>query len=205
MKRYKYPRTPHLPWSPGATPDDERLVDLTVLRQSHVVVTEKMDGENTTIYSDGYVHARSIDSKHHESRSHLKALAASLQYQLEPGFRICGENLYATHSIEYTQLPSWFMVYSIWIDEICLDWRSTTELATRLGLTMVPVLYEGSWPGIAGFDRFAAPGSEGYVVRKSDFFTRTEFGVSMAKWVRPNHVQTDEHWMHGQIKVNQLA
>ena len=32
-----------------------------------------MDGENSTIYPDGYTHARSIDSAHHPSRSHLKS------------------------------------------------------------------------------------------------------------------------------------
>jgi hypothetical protein len=64
----RYPRTPHLPWSPGATPDDVRAGDLSGLLGREVVVTEKPDGENTTLYADG-VHARSLDSAHHPSRS----------------------------------------------------------------------------------------------------------------------------------------
>ena len=62
MDRIKYPRTPHFPWSPGATDDDKILQDLSVFDKQPVVITEKMDGENTTIYADGYIHARSLDS-----------------------------------------------------------------------------------------------------------------------------------------------
>ncbi|MGC5412734.1 RNA ligase family protein, partial [Streptomyces sp. DT225] len=59
--RTHYPRTPHLPWSPGATSDDVRMTDLAALAGTEVVVTEKLDGENTTLYADG-LHARSLDS-----------------------------------------------------------------------------------------------------------------------------------------------
>ena len=38
--RVHYPRTPHLPWSPGATADDVRTTDLGGLRGREVVVTE---------------------------------------------------------------------------------------------------------------------------------------------------------------------
>ena len=58
---YKYPRTPHLPFSPGGTKDDRRLRDINCFVGKEVVVTEKMDGENTSIYRD-YYHARSINS-----------------------------------------------------------------------------------------------------------------------------------------------
>jgi hypothetical protein len=48
--RVRYPRTPHLPWSPGATDDDERILDASALEGREVVVTEKLDGETTTLY-----------------------------------------------------------------------------------------------------------------------------------------------------------
>ncbi|MEV0787225.1 RNA ligase family protein [Streptomyces sp. NPDC050423] len=49
--RTHYPRTPHLPWSPGAASDDVRLADLAGLTGTEVVVTEKLDGENTPLYA----------------------------------------------------------------------------------------------------------------------------------------------------------
>ena len=42
-------RTPHLPWSPGAAADDVRVGDVAGLRGREVVVTEKLNGENTTL------------------------------------------------------------------------------------------------------------------------------------------------------------
>ena len=66
--RVRYPRTYHLPWSPGATDDDRVLPDVRHFEGQEVVVTAKMDGEQTTMYTD-YLHARSIDWSRHPSRS----------------------------------------------------------------------------------------------------------------------------------------
>jgi hypothetical protein len=98
--RYKYPRTPHLPWSPGASPDDLFLESLDCFRDQDVVVTEKLDGENTTLYPEG-LHARSIDSRHHPSRDWVKSLHGAVRHLIPAGFRVCGENLFARHSIAY--------------------------------------------------------------------------------------------------------
>lgn len=47
FSRYvKYPRTYHLPWSPGATDDDRIIKSADVFKDKEVVVTVKMDGEN---------------------------------------------------------------------------------------------------------------------------------------------------------------
>lgn len=48
-QRYKYPRTPHLSFSPGVGKDDIKLDSNTIFADSQIVVTEKMDGENTTL------------------------------------------------------------------------------------------------------------------------------------------------------------
>ena len=63
----KYPRTPHLPWSEGAAEDDIVSSDADMFTGMEVVVTEKLDGENTTMTSEK-VHARSLDSRDHPSR-----------------------------------------------------------------------------------------------------------------------------------------
>lgn len=46
MTYYKYPRTYHLPWSPGVSEDDKTISDISIFRDSEVVVSEKLDGEN---------------------------------------------------------------------------------------------------------------------------------------------------------------
>jgi hypothetical protein len=35
---------------------------------------------------------------------------------------------------------------------------------------------------------------EGVVIRVADSFKLDDFPNYVCKWVRPNHVQTDEHW-----------
>lgn len=201
----KYPRTHHLPWSPGMT-DDDRVMDsvgLMELGQSEVVVTEKMDGENTSLYRDGYVHARSIDGTGHPSRSWVKSQWAKVAHDLPEGWRVCGENLYAVHSIRYDDLSSYLQIFSIWDEHNnCLSWDETVEWAELLGFPTVRELYrgpmnfdiiEGLWhPGIA--DRV-----EGYVVRTVDGFPYREFRNRVGKFVRPNHVTSDRHWAAGRV------
>ena len=204
-ERFKYPRTPHLPWSPGASGDDTYLADTSVFAGHEVVVTEKYDGENTTLYSD-HLHARSLDSKHHSSRTWVKALHASIAYEIPVGWRLCGENLYAQHSLAYTDLPSYFLLFSVWDGENrCLAWDDTADWADHLGLELPRVLYRGPWNETTlkdlGLD---IDKQEGYVVRLAASFAYGAFGRSVAKWVRQDHVQTDQHWMHRAVKPNGL-
>lgn len=63
----KYPRTYHLPWSHTTGSPDRFLPDVRHFAGIEVVITEKMDGENTTIYRD-HVHARAIDGGSHKSQ-----------------------------------------------------------------------------------------------------------------------------------------
>ncbi len=204
--RTKYPRTSHLPWSPGASTDDLRMVDVAFFEGVDVVVTEKMDGENTTMYRDG-LHARSLDSRHHPSRDWVKRLQAELGYQIPERWRLCGENLYARHSIAYTGLQGYFYLFSIWDEtNTCLSWDDTREWAHLLNLPTPPELYRGMWDA-AHIEALTIDPSttEGYVVRRAEAFPFDAFGTSVAKWVRPHHVQTDQHWMYAPIIPNELA
>ncbi|MBU2711449.1 RNA ligase family protein [Zooshikella harenae] len=205
IKRYKYPRTPHLPWSSGGSSDDVRCCDVSQFEGKQVIVTEKMDGENTSLYCD-YIHARSIDSRHHASRDWVKALHASIATDIPVGWRICGENLFAKHAIGYDQLPSYFMAFSIWDEQnYCLSWAETKQWFELLNLTPPPVLYQGEWnKGLIRQLKIDTSLMEGYVVRISENFHYKEFAQSVAKWVRKSHVQTEEHWMHTAVVANKL-
>jgi predicted kinase len=204
--RTHYPRTRHLPWSPGATADDLRVTDLSGLRGREVVVTEKLDGENTTLYADG-LHARSLDSAHHPSRTWVKGLQARIGHAIPEGWRVCGENMFARHSIAYEDLESWFYGFSVWDgDGRCLDWDRTVVFLRGLGVPVPRVLWRGEFDERALRALRVDPGrQEGYVVRVVDGFGADEFGVRVAKWVRPGHVRTDTHWMHTAVVENGLG
>jgi hypothetical protein len=202
----KYPRTNHLPWSPGVHDDDRVMNDLSAFRDKWVIVTEKMDGENTTMYRD-HIHARSIDSRGGEDRAWVKQMWSRICYDIPEDWRICGENLWAEHSIRYEELESYFYGFSIWNDKnICLSWEDTLEYFELFGITSVPTLYEGPWDEAAIRKiKLNHERSEGYVVRVASSFSYGQFKNSIAKFVRKGHVMTGKHWRAGRtLNPNQL-
>lgn len=53
-------------------------------------------------------------------------------------------------------------------------------------------------------NKFVENGGEGIVVRLVSSFEYENFSQSVAKYVRENHVQTNEHWTKTQIVKNEL-
>lgn len=197
----KYPRTYHLPWTGNMNKDDRMIESTKVFEGKRVIVTEKMDGENTTMYRD-HIHARSVNSDSHPSRSWVKGLWATIAQEIPDGWRVCGENLWAKHSIKYEELPTYFMGFSIWNERNeCLSWDESKEWFSLLGIQQVPVLYDGIYDEKlikSLYDEKQWANREGYVIRIADKFSYGDFKKSVAKYVRKNHIQTVKHWMHGQ-------
>jgi len=206
---YKYPRTYHFSFSPGTTSDDRFLPSDNLFVGKEVVVTEKMDGENTTMYPD-HIHARSLDSNHHPSRTIVKQLHGQIKHNIPQDWRICGENMYAKHSIFYDKLPSYFLVFSVWKGDFCLSWDETKEWCALLGLNTVPELYRGPWDVDIIKQLFSGVSTygdeqEGYVVRTSEGFNYIDFSSHVGKFVRAKHVRTSQFWMNEAITPNKLG
>lgn len=199
MNKVKYPRTMHLPWSESVHSDDRCIKNIDAFVGREVWVTEKMDGENSTVYQK-YYHAQSLETESHPSRDQLKAFIATWQQGLRDNERVCGENIYAQHSIIYDStnpLPHFFLGFSMWQNDICLSVDETLENFAILGITPVKTLYQGIWDEEVirslYLDEFRHK-TEGYVVRVADSFRYGEFAHSVAKFVRHGHVQTNKHW-----------
>lgn len=140
-----------------------------------------------------------------------------MAHEIPEGWRICGENLFARHSISYKQLESYFLVFSIWTEENrCLSWGDTQEYAETLGFRTVAEAANYQ-PDYVEFSEKTADSwlekahavtgeedCEGYVVRIRDGFHFDDFGTHIAKYVRKNHVQTTHNWMFQQITKNEL-
>ena len=213
--KVKYPRTFHLPWSPGMNRDDRKMGGIEVFENERVIICEKLDGENTTMYSD-LLHARSIDTNSHPSRNWIKNLWAQTAYNIPLDWRICGENMFAKHAIHYTNansnaLDTYFYMFSIWNDRnICLSWDETKEWAELLGFTLVPVLYDGIWDMevIEKFNKQMESNTgtiEGYVVRLAREYHYSEFRNVCGKYVREDHVQNNHtHWASQKVIKNEL-
>lgn len=208
--RVKYPRTFHLPWSPGIHDDDRVIPSMAAFEGEWVIVTEKMDGENTTLYTD-YFHARSVDGRSHPSQDRAKAIHSEFAHDIPHDWRINCENVYAEHSIPYKNLRSFLLGFGVWNERnVCLSWKETKEWFALLGITPVRVIYSGIYDeklikSLYDEDKDWST-SEGYVVRVARSFDFGEFHKCVAKYVRKGHVQTNKHWKFGQrVKPNQLA
>jgi len=207
QKFVKYPRTYHVNWS-TLSKDDRMIENDNHFVGKRVVVTLKKDGENTTMYND-YIHARSLENASHETRNWVKGLWSKIGWMLDDNMRICGENMYAVHSIKYTNLKSYFFMFSMWTDNTCMSWDETVEYSKILGLEMVPVIYDGIYDKdsiIKIFENY--PGEEGYVIRLADEYNYIDFRRSIAKFVRPEFRQTVNnshgHWISKKIEINEL-
>lgn len=207
-KYIKYPRTYHLPWS-NATKDDRILSDTKHFEGEKVVVSVKMDGECSNFYRDHF-HARSIDSDSHPSQSWIRKFHSDISYEIPEGWRICGENLYAKHTIHYKHLRNYFLVFSVWNERNeCLSWSETKEWCELLGLETVPVIYEGIWDKglIKGLyqDTIGGDDMEGYVVRLEKSFRYEDFRKSVAKYVSPHFLSSLKgsfNWRYRSFSVN---
>lgn len=198
----KYPRTPHLPWSPGATSDDKWITQegLDYLSSGvELTVTEKLDGGNLSWTRDHF-YGRSVDSGTQAWDTLARSLWAQKRWDIPTGWRISGESMYARRSVAYENLPGPYIVFGIW-DEFntLLDWDEMEEFAALLDLPVAPVLYRGndfSQAVNAWEQEHDESFSEGFVLRYAGRIPYEEFGNKVAKWVRAGHVRTAADWRH---------
>jgi hypothetical protein len=202
METLKYPRTAHFPFSPGTTSDDRIKHDWQAILSNELVITEKLDGENTCIKSDG-VYARSHAAP---TRNPWAKNMWTLWEQVKNSLGdldVFGENLYGIHSIEYTELDSHFYIFAMRDGDKWLSWDDVVVYAHLLDLPTVPVLGRGFYTEKdleTIINQAIATGSqlggecEGVVCRKAAGFENADFSDSLLKYVRHNHVKTDAHW-----------
>lgn len=206
----KYPRTYHLPFSPGSTKDDKKLSDdwFEKYRGKEVVFTEKLDGENTMMNKqDIYARSHTSPTRSPWSRN-LWNPVDGLYWKLKPligvNEEIFGENLYGEHSIHYCCLSSYWHLFAVNDGSRWYSWDEIKEFAEILEVPHVPELCRGVItyePDVEEIiNDLMQYGSnygsikEGIVMRLTDSFDLYHFSDYVCKWVRPNHVQTDEHW-----------
>ena len=209
----KYPSMRHLPWSREEARENKYFnsVDGCLFTRGEAVMTGKIDGSNVCLTRENLFARSHSREPEHSSFDMLKARWSQLRYRIPEPFAIYGEWIYATHSIRYDHLSDYLVMFSV-LDmdrERWLSWDDTTATAEGLGIEHVSILHRGEWakeefePEPMGESTFGDT-REGYVVRTAAAFPHEEFERAMAKCVRENHVQTDEHWKHGPTETNAL-
>lgn len=216
MNSPKYNRTFHLPWSPGATSDDKIASSIDDLLNKPIVITEKMDGSNTSLEHAGCFARTHANTPTHPSFDALKALHAACKWQIPKHIQLFGEWCFAVHSIEYLELPHYFLLFNVrdLNNNTWASWEEVTLWAEEIQVSTVPVLFEGTITSEKELQQiinyfmikpsFCGGIREGVVVRIQDSFTDEAFPQSIMKCVRANHVQTSEHWKNQEIVKNKL-
>lgn len=201
----KYNKTYHLPWS-NPSSDDKIADDITCLIGREIVITEKLDGENTGMKNKGvYARSHGTFTTSAWSREVRQLHLMKVKDNLDENTFIFGENMEGIHSIEYTNLDSYFYMFGIRDNLVWLSWDEIEEYSYLLGIPTVPVLFRGIVnsekelrdlvEGLVKYQSKLGGDIEGVVVRISDRFNDYDFKKSLQKWVRKNHVKTiDKHW-----------
>ena len=206
----KYPRTYHLPFSPGATKDDKKLQAdwFKNFIGQEVVITCKLDGENIHMnQKDCYARSDGAPTRSPWSRNiwdPQEGLYWRIKQYIGEDETIFGENLYGEHSIHYNKLTDYFHLFAVNDGVNWYSWDDVKMMADIMNVPHVPELYRGIFykeqdcidkvlelvkqPSIYGDQR------EGIVMRLTSSFKIEDFPKYVCKWVRPNHVRTDEHW-----------
>ena len=216
MNSAKYNRTLHLPFSLGATSDDKIASDVAPLLNKNIVITEKMDGSNTSLETDGCFARSHSGPPNHPSFDGLKALHAKVKSEIPSNIQIFGEWCFAEHSIKYEELPGYFMLFNVRDTEkkIWESWSMVELWASVIDCPTVPVLWRGVLRSEKEMQNLSdslmnqkskcGGDLEGFVIRNAEEFSDDSFSDNVMKMVRANHVTTDQHWKEKQIVRNKL-
>ena len=202
----KYSRTYHLPWSKGTTSDDRFIETTKHLIGVPIVIEIKLDGSNIS-FTKGGVYGRShADYTRNAWDNEMWNIHTQIKNNLTDELYIFAENLFAIHSIIYTELTSYVYIFGVRDGDIWLSWDEVEIYASILNIPTAPVLFTGvvnSEAELKEITESYATGSpilggerEGIVVRVADAFNDKDFKHKVAKIVRPNHVKTadTQHW-----------
>ena len=127
-----------------------------------------------------------------------------------------GENLYGEHSIHYDKLSEYWHMFAINDSERWYSWDEVKEFAEMIGVKHVPELLRTKITSpehikdiinelMKSRSTYNTTRMEGIVMRLVNEFPINEFPHSVCKWVRPNHVQTDEHWTRNWKKAELIG
>lgn len=200
----KYNRTYHFQFSPGLQNDDRLQKDISNLIGYPIVITEKLDGENTAI-TQGGVYARSHATYAVKPWNvAMRQLHGFIGRQLDEEVFLFGENMEGIHSIEYKGLESYFYLFGVKEKNTFVSWQEVEDYAYLLDLELVPVLFKGTINTEEELEKkimelVSQPSKlngiqEGIVCRTQSSFDESDFQNNVVKYVRKDHVQTTTHW-----------
>ncbi len=225
---FRFPHTPHLAWLGSAESRADKVLspsEAASLTSHSLEVEEKLDGANLglSLGAEGELRVQNRGTYLSEPHAgqftrlpawlaqHGEGIAEALLDHHDSPLILFGEWCAARHSIAYTRLPDWLLLFDVFDVGAGRFWSSTRRntMAQRLGLATVPQVAQGRFhlnDLIEGVDtwlsRFRDGPLEGVVVRKES----ADWCEQRAKLVRSDFTQSiGEHWRGRQVEWNRLA
>lgn len=220
---FRFPHTPHLAWLGQVPPREDKVLsaaEAKSLLAGEVVVDEKLDGANVglSLASDGSLRAQNrgqyLAEPHAGQFARLPVWLAergdAVRSVLTPDLVLFGEWCAARHSLDYSALPDWFLLFDVYERAVSRFWSSPRRdaLASSAGLAVVPRVAHGQHT-IASLKELVntRPSSfrqgplEGLVIRRESAL----WCESRAKLVRADFAQAIEtHWRKRAIEWNRI-
>lgn len=220
---FRFPHTPHLAWLGEGSPRDDKVLppaEVKALLASNVMVEEKLDGANLglSFAADGQLRAQNrgqyLAEPHAGQFTRLPAWlmqhSEALHAALKPDLILFGEWCAARHSLDYTALPDWFLLFDVYDRSAGRFWSTPRRnvLAGDAGLVTVPQVFHGkaTVPALkqlvtATPSHYRSGPLEGVVIRRES----PDWCEARAKLVRPDFTQAiDIHWRKRAIEWNRV-
>jgi ATP-dependent RNA circularization protein (DNA/RNA ligase family) len=223
---FRFPHTPHLAWlgREGIPRDDKVLSpgEAKALLAGNVVVEEKIDGANLGFSLDVEGNLRIQNRGQYLVEPHagqfarlpawLRQHGDAISRALAPERILFGEWCAARHSLDYSALPDWLLLFDVYDRAARRFWSTTRRdaLASAAGLFTVPMLMQGrvslstlKQQVLQMPSRYrAGQALEGVIVRRQS----ADWCGVRAKLVRPDFAQSmDTHWRRRAIEWNVVA
>jgi hypothetical protein len=220
---FRFPHTPHLAWLGQDTPRDDKVMSATEAEDflAHpVVCEEKVDGANLGISVDGdgevtaqnrgQLLTRPFTGQFARLNEWLAIREETLFDALGEHLTLFGEWVAAVHSLEYPNLPDYFLVFDVYDKQVQRFWSTTRRnaLASRLGLRHIHQVGKGHYRLEAlkqmllkTPSTYRAGSVEGFYIRQEG----DDWLIARAKLVHPDFVQSiGDHWRSRILRWNKL-
>lgn len=221
---FRYPHIPHIAWLAKGEPRDDKVLsstDVHAILAGEVVLEEKLDGANIglSLSADGNIRVQNrgqyLTEPYATQFSRLPVWLAQhgnkITAELPSDLILFGEWCAARHSLDYSALPDWFILFDVY-DRGCGKFWSTCRrnaMAVRIGLAVVPILSR-SKVTITDLEvllttqssRYRVGPIEGIIIRRES----VDWCEARAKLVRADFTQAiGEHWRNRFVEWNKVT
>lgn len=221
---FRFPHTQHIAWLGNDTPRDDKVLapeEVRTLLCGPVVVEEKLDGANLgfSVSAGGRLRAQNRgqyldatpDGQFRRLPEWMALHGLSLERALGENLIAFGEWCAARHSLDYSRLPDWWLLFDIYDRSEQKFWSTCRRdaFANAVGLAKVACVASGMQTlaslvdGLERWEsRYRNGGLEGVVVRREN----ADWLECRGKLVRADFTQAiDGHWRSRRLQWNRVS